>query len=104
MYTACMNGAIEDANTEQEIYEAFNMFDEDGSKNITAKELKIVMRNLGTQVYGSSYYDTYFTGPVVPFTWAFHDDTRCRIETQTEEMINMLHAARRRRRQEMITI
>ena len=39
-----MNGAIEDANTEQEIYDAFNMFDGDGSKNITAEELKKVRR------------------------------------------------------------
>ena len=40
----------QDANTEQEIYEAFNMFDKDCSKSITKEELRHVMQNLGTSL------------------------------------------------------
>ncbi|CAD7929199.1 unnamed protein product [Amoebophrya sp. A120] len=49
-FLGVMNSAIEDKNAEQEIYEAFKMFDMDRTRNINAMELKKVMDSLGTQV------------------------------------------------------
>ncbi|CAD7924552.1 unnamed protein product [Amoebophrya sp. A25] len=49
-FLGIINGAVEDANVEQEIYEAFVMFDSEENNFISANELKIVMDSLGTRV------------------------------------------------------
>ena len=45
-----MSKRISDTNLEEDILEAFRVFDKDGNGVISARELKLVMANLGEKL------------------------------------------------------
>lgn len=47
---------MKDTDTEEEMVEAFRVFDKDGNGVITAEELKMVMANLGENLTGEELY------------------------------------------------
>ena len=57
-----MNRRMEDTNTEEEMVEAFKVFDRDGNGLITFQELKLVMKQIGENLTDKECMDIIEAG------------------------------------------
>lgn len=58
-FLSMMAKKIHDGDTDEELRRAFDVFDKDGSGNISITELKQVMSSLGTHTEASLYWFSY---------------------------------------------